>query len=160
MYQLRVNLMKKLLQKLQSNNLQRGQSLVEMSVGLVVLLIVLSGLLDVGRAFYIYVGLEDGAGEAALYLSINPGCRTATDGPQCANPNNAEYRARNAGGENIDWSSATITIVRPPVYGVGDPVKVTIQYQLKLLTPFMPRFAGVNPISLKTEATQTIIRET
>jgi len=152
--------MKNLLQKLRSNNLQRGQSLVEMSVGLVVLLIILSGLLDIGRAYYIYVGLEDGAGEAALYLSINPGCRTATDGPQCANPNNAEYRAKNAGGENVDWSSAIITIARPAVYGVGDPVKVTIQYQLKLLTPFMPRFAGLNPISLTSEATQTIIRET
>ena len=151
--------MKKLMQKLQSNDLQRGQSLVEMSVGLVILIILLSGLLDIGRAYYVYVGLEDGAGEAALYLSINPGCRTATDGPQCANPNNAEYRARNAGGENIDWSTATITIVRPPVYGVGDTVKVTIQYQLKLLTPFMPRFAGINPVTLTTEATQTIIRE-
>jgi Flp pilus assembly protein TadG len=152
--------MKNLLQKLRSNDLQKGQSLVEMSVGLVILIIILSGLLDIGRAYYVYVGLEDGAGEAALYLSINPGCRTATDGPQCLDPNNATYRASHAGGENIDWSSATITIERPPVYGVGDPVKVTIQYQLKLLTPFMPRFAGINPITLTSQATQTIIRET
>jgi len=154
------NFMKTVLRKLRPNELQRGQSLVEMSVGLVILIIILSGLLDIGRAYYVYVGLEDGAGEAALYLSINPGCRTATDGPQCANPNNADYRARNAGGENIDWSNAIITIERPSVYGVGDPVKVTINYQLKLLTPFMPRFAGINPITLTTAATQTIIRET
>lgn len=145
--------------KLKHSNLERGQSLVEMSVGFVLLLIVLSGLLDVGRAYYIYVGLEDGAGEAALYLSIDPECRTAADGDQCADPNNAEYRARNAGGENIDWSAADITITRPAIYGVGDPVKVTIQYELPLLTPFMPRFAGINPVYLTTEATQTIIRE-
>lgn len=130
-----------------------------MSVGFVLLLIILSGLLEVGRAYYIYIGLEDGAGEAALYLSIDPDCRTAADGSQCADPNNAEYRARNAGGENVDWSSADITIERPAVYGVGDPVTVTITYELPLITPFIPRFVGINPVYLTTEATQTIIRE-
>ncbi len=51
---------------LPSHRLERGQSMVEMALGFVLLLIVLSGLLDVGRAFYIYVALEDAAGEAAL----------------------------------------------------------------------------------------------
>jgi len=141
------------------HKLERGQSLVEMSVGFVLLLIILSGLLDLGRAYFVYIALEDGAGEAALYLSIDPNCRSATDGPQCADPNNAEYRARTSGGHNIDWSSAVITIDRPPVYGVGDPVKVTIEYTMPLLSPFMPRFAGINPVNLRTEAAQVIIRE-
>jgi Flp pilus assembly protein TadG len=142
------------------NDLQRGQSLVEMSIGFVLLLIVLCGLLDIGRAYYVYVALEDGAGEAALYLSIDPDCRTEADGLRCANPNNAEYRARNAGGENVNWSMAEITIERPPIYGVGDPVKVTIRYSLQLLTPFIPQFAGINPIPMTVQASQTIIRET
>ena len=51
---------------------EQGQSLVEFAVGLVVILVILCGLLDLGRAYFIYVALEDGAGEAALYLSINP----------------------------------------------------------------------------------------
>ncbi len=132
---------------------------MEMAIGFVLLLIVLCGLVDVGRAYFVYVALEDGAGEAALYLSIDPDCRTPADGVQCADPNNAEYRARNAGGENVDWSTAEITIERPPVYGVGDPVKVTIRYAHRLITPFIPQFAGLNPIFMTVQASQTIIRE-
>jgi hypothetical protein len=131
-----------------------------MSVGFVLLLIILSGLLDIGRAYFIYIAMEDGAGEAALYLSIDPACKTAADGAQCADPNNAEYRARQAGGDNLNWSAATITMTRPELYGVGDPVSVTIEYSVQLITPFMPRISGLNPIHLKAHATQTIIRET
>jgi Flp pilus assembly protein TadG len=142
------------------DRLQRGQSLVEMSVGFVLLLIILSGIVDIGRAYFIYIAMEDGTGEAALYLSIDPACKSAADGAECADPNNAEYRARKAGGDNLDWSAATITITRPEVYGVGDPVAVTIEYSVQLITPFLPRIAGLNPVHLKTHATQTIIRET
>lgn len=144
---------------LHRNRLQRGQSLVEMAIGFVLLLIVVCGLLDIGRAYFVYIALEDGAGEAALYLSIDPDCRTPADGVQCADPNNAEYRARNAGGENVDWSSAEITIERPPVYGVGDPVQVSIRYSHRLITPFIPQFAGLNPIFMTVQASQIIIRE-
>ena len=151
--------------KSQCGRLEQGQSLVEMAIGFVLLLIILSGLVDIGRAYFIYIALEDGAGEAALYLSIDPECRTSADSPAdkptlCADPNNADYRARNAGGGNINWSAATITISRPEMYGVGDPVSVTIEYSVPLVTPFMPRFAGINPIPLRVHATQTIIRET
>lgn len=141
------------------NRLERGQSLVEMSIGFVLLLIVLCGLLDIGRAYFVYIALEDGAGEAALYLSIDPECRTEADGLQCTNPNNAEYRARNAGGENVDWSTAEIIIERPPIYGVGDPVAVTIRYSMRLINPFIPQFAGINPVYMTAHASQTIIRE-
>lgn len=151
--------------KSRRERLERGQSLVEMAVGFVLLLIIVSGLLDVGRAYFTYIAMEDGAGEAALYLSIDPQCRTTADSPAdnpglCADPNNAEYRARMAGGGNINWSDATITITRPNLYGVGDPVSVTIEYSVQLVTPFLPRFAGLNPIPLRVQATQTIIRET
>lgn len=139
--------------------LEKGQSLVEMAIGFVLLLIILSGILDLGRIYFIYVAMEDSVGEAALYLSINPGCRSASDGVTCADPNNAEFRAREAASGNIDWTTATITINRPPVYGVGDPVQVRIDYTFTLLTPFVPRFSGVNPLTLTTEASQIIIRE-
>jgi Flp pilus assembly protein TadG len=143
--------------------LQRGQSLVEMTIGFVLLLVILSGIIDIGRAYFVYIAMEDAAGEAALYLSIDPECRTAADVPakpeQCANPNNADYRARKAGGDNLNWTTAIVTITRPETYGVGDPVSVTIQYSVPLITPFIPRFAGINPVPLKVQATQTIIRE-
>lgn len=142
-----------------AQRLEKGQSLVEMTIGFVVLIVILSGLLDLGRIYFIYVALEDGAGEGAIYLSIKPACRTAADGAACANPNNADYRARNAGGQLVDWSTANVIIDRTSVYGVGDPVSVSIEYQFRLLTPIMPQIAGINPLTLRVRADQTIIAE-
>jgi hypothetical protein len=142
-----------------SKRLEQGQSLVEMTVGFVILLLILSGLLDLGRAYFIFVALEDGAGEGAIYLSINPDCRTAADGAQCADPNNAEWRARNSGGELVDWTTAQVIPHRTNVYGVGDPVSMTIRYQFRLLTPIMPQIAGVNPLTLTVTADQKIISQ-
>lgn len=140
-----------------SARLEKGQSLVEMTVGFVILIIILSGLLDLGRIYFIYVALEDGAGEGAIYLSINPDCRTALDGTRCAAPNNADWRARNSGGGLVNWSTATVIAQRPNLYGVGDPISVTLRYSFPLLTPLMPQIAGVNPLTLTVTANQTII---
>lgn len=147
------------------SRLESGQSLVEVAISLVVVLLLLSGVLDLGRVYYIYAALEDGAGEAALYLALNPQCPTSAAGPQCADPNNAEYRARHAGGQEVDWPTATILIDIPtdtngvPVYAVGEPVSVTIQYAFTLLTPIIPRITGVNPLTLSAHASQVIIGE-
>ena len=142
-----------------AQRLEKGQSLVEMTVGFVVLIMILSGLLDLGRIYFVYIALEDGAGEGAVYLSINPACRTAADGAACANPNNADYRARNAGKQFVDWTAANVIIDRTSVYGVGDPVSVTVEYSFPLLTPIMPQITGVNPLTLRVTADQTIIKE-
>jgi hypothetical protein len=158
--------------------LESGQSLVEMALGMVVLVFLISGLLDLGRVYFTYVALEDGAGEAALYLSINPDCPFASSGAQCALPNNAEWRAMHAGrGSNefgtqinlVDWNLANIVIegppdsitsTRPPVpWQVGEKVRVRIEYPFRLLTPFIPRITGLNPITLYVNASATIMVE-
>lgn len=151
------------------NKLQKGQSLVEFSLGMIVILIVLSGLLDLGRVYFTIVALEDGVGEAALYLSINPTCMyeggdykvdaTHPAVAECADPNNAEFRAQNAGAQEVDWSQATLTFDRLANYGVGDPVSVSVQYSYKLLTPIIPKIVGLNPITLGVSASQIIVTE-
>jgi Flp pilus assembly protein TadG len=138
---------------------EKGQSLVEFSLGLVFILLIVCGLLDLGRLYFTHVALEDAAGEAALYLSLNPHCVHATDGVECANPNNADYRVRNSGGQEVDWSKASINFDVPQPYGVGETVKVSVSYTYQLLTPIIPKIVGVNPITLGSSATQTIITE-
>ncbi len=144
---------------------EAGQSLVEFTIGLIVLLVLVSGLLDLGRIYFTYVALEDGAGEAALYLAINPACPNAAAGTQCADPNNAEYRARHAGSGMVDWQATNIMIDIPidaqgnAIYNVGEPVSVTISYPFQLLTPIIPKIAGINPITMSTHASQVIIGE-
>lgn len=145
-----------------SKKAEKGQSLVEFSLSLVLLLLLVSGLLDLGRVYFTFVALEDAAGEAALYLSLNPKCVRATDddGVRCADPNNAEYRARNSGGYEVDWSKATLSFDIPEFYGVGEPVKVTVDYSYGLLTPIIPKIVGLNPIKISASASQIIITET
>ena len=53
---------------------ERGQSLVEMSLMLVILLTILSGVIDLGRGFFSYIAIQNAAGEGALYAAINPRC--------------------------------------------------------------------------------------
>jgi len=136
---------------------ERGQSLVEMTLGFVILLLVASGLLDLGRLYFVYVALEDGAGEAATYLAINPACAYATDGANCADPSNAEFRASTAGGHLVDWSDATVTITRPDPYAQGDEIGVQIAYPFKLLTPVIPDIAGANTITLTADAKSVVL---
>ena len=51
---------------------ERGQSLTEMALSMVILLILLGGVVDLGRAFFTYMALRDSVQEGALYGSINP----------------------------------------------------------------------------------------
>ena len=60
-------------------SLQRGQSLAETAIVFPILLLLLSGLLDLGRLYYVYVGLQDATGEAAIFLAVNPECETSAD---------------------------------------------------------------------------------
>lgn len=143
-------------------HLQKGQSLVEVAISLVFILMVLMGLFDIARLYYIYLALEDSAGEAALFLSINPYCRYSTDVPptgSCADPNNAESRAKNSVGGDLNWDNVIVTIPIPGAYAVGERVEVTMTYEYEMFSPFIPSIAGVNPFPLSSRASQIIIRE-
>ncbi len=51
---------------------ERGQSLVELAISLMVILMVLAGAVDFGRAFFAIIALRDAAQEGVLYASVNP----------------------------------------------------------------------------------------
>lgn len=140
---------------------ERGQSLVEVSLSLMLLLTLFSGIVDLGRAYIVSVALQDAANEAAVYLSIEPQCRYIYDGGsfECNDPNNAEYRARNAGGGEIDWSRTEITVSRPSAYGTGDPVTVSIRYRFPLITPIISQLLNADSLILGSTATHIIISE-
>ena len=142
-----------------ANKKERGQALVELTLGMGVLMLILMGLLDLGRAYFIYIALEDSAGEAAVYLSIDPGCVDTSGGAECADPNNAQYRAFNAAGGHLDWSGATFTTSVPTNFGTGSTVSVTIEYSFDLITPIITSIAGANSLTLSSTATQTIVTD-
>jgi Flp pilus assembly protein TadG len=56
--------------KNKTKNKEQGQSLVELAMSLVVLLILIAGLVDLGRAFFTYIALRDAAQEGASYAAV------------------------------------------------------------------------------------------
>jgi Flp pilus assembly protein TadG len=125
---------------------ERGQSMVEFALALPILILILSGMLDIGRVYFTFIALEEAAAEAALYLAINPTCPTTADpdsdaGNPCADPNNATFRAQNAGNQELNWTLADVQLFRPTPYGIGDIVRVTIEYPYEFITP------GINSIT-------------
>ena len=69
---------------------EKGQSLVEMALILPLLLILLAGVIDVARLYYVYVVLTDAAAEGVSYAAVNP----PTDPSDLEDPDTAQIRAR------------------------------------------------------------------
>lgn len=134
---------------MKNNTSERGQSLVELAVSLVLLLILLSGAVEFGIAFFQFVQLRDAVQEGALYGSMNP-----TD--------DAGIIARVQGASNSPINLTTITPVITYSDNTkkceGEAITVEITYQHQIFMPFLPQILGGNTtLPLKASVTDTIL---
>jgi hypothetical protein len=51
---------------------EHGQSMVELALSITILMALLAGTIDLGRAFFTWLAMRDGAQEGATYGAINP----------------------------------------------------------------------------------------
>jgi hypothetical protein len=137
----------------------RGQSLVEFALAATVLLILLTGVLDLGRMYMAWVAIQDAAGEGALYAAMNPRCISAANGPDCQTPNNAYDRTfiaiRSTPGTPLDPYRVTIVITPndPGQICFGTPITVSTQYSFTMITPVMQAMFGPE-VALRAYAVQ------
>ncbi|HJW84887.1 MAG TPA: TadE family protein [Anaerolineae bacterium] len=139
---------------------ERGQSLVEFALMLPVLLTMLMGTLDIGRMYFAYIAIQNAAGEGALYAAIHPNCARASDGPQCADPNNAEFRAiHESPGGAVDWTRVTIEVEPADRSGLreGDPITIQVRYQYDILTPVISPLVTDGKLGLTARAVQNVL---
>ena len=139
---------------------ERGQSLVEFALMLPILLLMLMGTLDLGRLYFAYVAIHNAAGEGALYAAINPQCIHAGDGPACADPNNAEYRAKHESPAGaIDWTRIAIDVEPADRSGLreGDPITIIVRYDYDILTPVISPLAEHGQLKLTASAVQDVL---
>jgi Flp pilus assembly protein TadG len=144
---------------------QRGQSLVELSISLVLLLVLLSGAVEFGMAFFQFVQLQDAAQEGALYGSMNPSncanilARTqgASDSPVnlTTDPGitieitvvdtatSTEYPCNDAGADNFDCEN--------------NALRVDVTYEHQIFMPFLPQILGRSALPLHASVTDTIL---
>jgi Flp pilus assembly protein TadG len=138
---------------------ERGQSLVELSISLVLLLVLLSGAVEFGIAFFQFVQLRDAAQEGALYGSMNP-----------SDCDNILARVKGASSSPIDLNGAGVTISTringnscssSGTYATldceGYGLQVDITYQHKIFMPFLPQILGTTTIPLHATVTDTIL---
>jgi len=57
---------------IQPKRTEHGQSMVELALTITVLMVLLAGTIDLGRAFFTWIALRDAAQEGASYASFNP----------------------------------------------------------------------------------------
>jgi Flp pilus assembly protein TadG len=130
---------------------EHGQSLVEFTFMSIVIAVLLLGILDLGRAYFTYLALQDAAGEGANYGAVYPN-RIAGD-----DPDNITYRVRNSAPEGslVDMSTASIDVKLTGV-APGSKITVTVTTQYQLLTPFVGAIAGSQHLPLSAQSVAVI----
>ena len=103
---------------------ERGQTMVEFTLVLPILLVVLFGIIQFGITFNNYVALTD---------SVRAGARTAAVSRFSASPNtDTVNRVKTASGD-LDSSKVNVTVTTTWAQGSDVVVKATYPYSISLL---------------------------
>jgi len=158
-----------------------GQSLVELSISLMVILLLLVGAVDFGMAFFSYVAMRDAAQEGALFASFEPyhddNENARFDYTDSINEAEIRARVRASSVSPVDFSDTTrvpdayITAERTTSVGcegstlMGTPptltpnaIRVRVEYDYQLMTPLLGAILGSQTIHLTAEVTDTILQ--
>ena len=137
----------------QNASREEGQSFTEMAISLVFILILLAGIVDLGRMFFVFVALRDAAQEGASYASFCP-----------ADISGIQARVRSASSNPVNlYDTTAITIIISPdcanpanaaLCDTGDGLTVTVGSPTFNFT--MPFLGGVT-IPLNARVTDTIL---
>jgi Flp pilus assembly protein TadG len=131
---------------------ERGQSLTEMAMMMSLLLIMLVGIVDLGRGFFVYLALRDAAQEGALFGSTDP-----------TNSTDIETRVRNSSSllENLSADTNAITTVSTTIIGsacTGGGITVSVTYQnFPITMPFLGSIIGRQTVPITASITDTIL---
>ena len=142
---------------------EAGSALVEFAIATVVILTLLFGIIDVGRALYAYDWVSDAARRGTRYGMVRgtsscmgspelPDCRASAD--QVTN-----YVMSNAVGIDASqvtvtpqcWVTATVLYTQPPCTA-PNTIKVTVRYKFAFISPFVPlswtmKSSSIRPMS-------------
>jgi len=143
-------------------NRERGQSLVELAVSMLVLLYLLSGAVEFGLAFFQYVQLRDAAQEGALFGSMGPASPSIIARVQGASSSPVDLavtsgpRAVTITGSSADPAGTSKSLATACE---GDAITVSVSYNHTVFMPFMSKFIGPT-IPLNAVVTDTVLSPT
>jgi hypothetical protein len=128
------------MQMMATQRRQRGQSLVELALALPILLLLLGGVIDLGRGFLILVAVENAAGEGALYGAVHPECLADDHAATiCQGTESVDGRVYEEGRPIIELtaenSEITVDVEGDAPIIAGSTLLVTVTYHYAPLTP-------------------------
>ena len=139
---------------------EKGQSLVEFAISLVIILWLLAGAVELGIALFQFIQLRDAAQEGALYGSICPveskivaRVRNASSSPVAlsttSGPNAVTVVVEGRVGTGT--TSKALTTVTP-----GDGVYVKVSFNHRVFMPFATLFLN-STIPINASVTDTVL---
>lgn len=156
---------------------ERGQSLGELSIVMTIVLVLLAGVADGGRAIFTYISLRDAAQEGALFGSFafsQAGSASSLIAPSTACSQIAARVLQNSDNP-VDLSSeATVSVqieqgVNPRVWVectstiaiqpcVGDRIRVAVTYpDFNISTPFLGTLIGTQTVAISASVQDAIL---
>jgi Flp pilus assembly protein TadG len=129
----------------------KGQSLVEFAVSAMIMLLLIAGIADLGRAFFSYMAIRDAAQEGAAYGSTYPDDLAGI-----------ENRVRGTSQTPVQMDDEAVKVFVEyeggACEGAGNAVKVTVEYDFRITTPLIGVLAQDQSITLRTSVSDTILR--
>jgi Flp pilus assembly protein TadG len=136
---------------------EKGQSLLEFSISFVIFIILMAGIIDLGRVFFTYMSLRDAAQEGAAYGSLNP-----------MRVREIENRVRGISKNPLNFADPNIVDVFVSIeYTDGRPcasldyktdITVRVETRYTIIMPLMGTILGTQTIPIKASATDDILR--
>lgn len=120
-----------------------GQALVEIALVLPVLLIILLGIFDFGRAVYAYNAVSNSAREAARVAIVDQN-------------NTAVVAEGKRAALGLDPTAVNVTFPAPSCALIGCTATVTVDHQWQAITPIIGSLIG--PITLEATTEMPIER--
>jgi Flp pilus assembly protein TadG len=157
--------MKKFKTMLNRNKHEKGQSLVEFALTLIIIMTLLAGAVDLGTAFFIFIELRDAAQEGALYGAtaavVDANNNGKYDVGESLNTGAIEARVRQSSTSpanltNVATTTVTVTATNPPCAGGG--ITVTVRYNYTLSMPLIGGILGTQTIPITATMTDTILK--
>ena len=138
---------------------EKGQSFVELSMLVIVLIVILAGVADFGRAYMIFLEMRDAAQEGLAYGSFTPTDFTGI-----------EARIRETMSDPFDLSAPGVVTIVPSLSNPANPcsgfdpatmepneIQVTLLYQMPIAMPFLGAIINTQELPLEATVTNTIL---
>ena len=143
---------------------ERGQSLTELALFMVFLLILVAGVVDIGRAFFVYIEMRDVAQEAALIAAIEGlDCsevelRVGTSSTTIASTSSgsSSYNLQDLFDEGLLELSCNPS--DPSTASPGQNITITATYDnFELTMPFLGTLLGGQTVDISASIIETVV---